>query len=245
MRSAFDKLISGTGLVLAAVLLIGGGLLTWANVYIGDQVDDQLSMQGITMPEGEALAALPEADAAALEEFAGSPLDTGPEAKAYADHYILAHMNAASDGRTYEEVSGEYLSLSDEEKATEEGQALAGLRQTLFMGNTLRGLLLYGAAFATMGTIAGIGADRRLRRGGRPAPARRAGSAARPPGRRGVRAGRSPAGAAAGLTTRLRPESRGPTGGRGTLSILTASATEPVRRSVGRLTVRGARPALT
>ena len=32
MRSAFDKLISGAGLVLAAVLLIGGGLLTWANV---------------------------------------------------------------------------------------------------------------------------------------------------------------------------------------------------------------------
>ena len=35
---------------------------------------------------------------------------------------------------------------------------LAGLRQTLFMGNTLRGLLLYGYAFATMGTIAGIAA---------------------------------------------------------------------------------------
>ena len=58
MRSAFDKLISGAGLVLAAVLLIGGGLMTWANVYIGNQVDDQLSMQGITMPEGDALAAL-------------------------------------------------------------------------------------------------------------------------------------------------------------------------------------------
>ena len=158
MRSAFDKLISGAGLVLAAVLLIGGGLLTWANVYIGNQVDDQLSMQGITMPEGDALAALPEDDAAALEQFAGSPLDTGPEARAYADHYILAHMNAASDGRTYEEVSGEYIALSDEDKASEDGQALAGLRQTLFMGNTLRGLLLNAYAFDTIATIAGIGA---------------------------------------------------------------------------------------
>jgi hypothetical protein len=158
MRSAFDKLISWTGLALAAVLLAAGGLLTWATTFIGDQVHDQLVMQDITMPEGEALSSLPKEDAKALEEFAGSPLDTGPEAKAFADHYILVHMNASSDGRTYEEVSGEFIQLSPEEKATEEGQALGQLRQTLFMGNTLRGLLLYGYAFATIGTIAGIAA---------------------------------------------------------------------------------------
>ncbi|WP_374456692.1 hypothetical protein [Nocardioides sp.] len=158
MRAVLDKLISWTGLALAAVLLIAGGLLTWANTFIGDQVDQQLTQQGITMPEGEALASLPKEDAAALEEFAGSELNTGPEAKAYADHYILAHMNAASDGRTYQEVSSEFLALDDEAKASEEGQALGGLRQTLFMGNTLRGLLLYGYAFATIGTIAGYAA---------------------------------------------------------------------------------------
>jgi hypothetical protein len=155
MRSALDRLVSWTGLALVAVLLVAGGLLTWANVFVGNQVADQLSAQDIVMPEGEALASLPEEDAAALEEYAGSPLDSGPEARAYADHYILAHMNASSDGRTYSEVSSEYLALSDEEKATEEGQALGQLRQTLFMGNTLRGLLLYGFAFATIGTIAG------------------------------------------------------------------------------------------
>jgi len=158
MRSAFDKLISWTGLVLAVVLIAAGGLLTFAHGFIGDQVHDQLSMQGITMPEGDAIADLPEADRNALEEYAGSPLDTGPEAKAFADHYILVHMNASSDGRTYEEVSGEFIQLSDADKATPDGQALAGLRQSLFMGNTLRGLLLYGYAFATMGTIAGIAA---------------------------------------------------------------------------------------
>jgi len=158
MRSAFDKLISWAGIGLVAVLLVAGGLLTWANTYINDQVHDQLVMQDITMPEGDALAGLPKADAAALEEFAGSPMDTGPEARAYADHYILVHMNESSDGRTYSEVSGEFVQLSDEEKASAEGQALGQLRQTLFMGSTLRGLLLYGAAFATMGTIAGIGA---------------------------------------------------------------------------------------
>jgi len=158
MRAVLDKLISWTGLALAVVLLIAGGLLTWANMFIGDQVKDQLTMQDITMPEGEALASLPEADASALEKYAGSALDSGPEAKAYADHYILAHMNAASEGRTYQQVSSEFLALDDEAKASEEGQALGGLRQTLFMGNTLRGLLLYGYAFATIGTIAGYAA---------------------------------------------------------------------------------------
>jgi len=158
MRAVLDKLISWTGLALAVVLLIAGGLLTWANMFIGDQVKDQLTMQDITMPEGEALASLSKADASALEKYAGSALDSGPEAKAYADHYILAHMNAASDGRTYQQVSSEFLALDDEAKASEEGQALGGLRQTLFMGSTLRGLLLYGYAFATVGTIAGYAA---------------------------------------------------------------------------------------
>ena len=85
-------------------------------------------------------------------------MDTGAEARAFADHYILAHMNASSDNRTYEEVSGEFLALDDAAKASAEGQELGALRQSLFMGNTLRGLLLYGYAFGTMGTIAGIAA---------------------------------------------------------------------------------------
>ena len=158
MRSAFDKLISFAGLALVAVLVTAGGLLVWANSFIGNQVHDQLVMQDITMPSGDALTGLPKADANALKQYSGSKLDTGPEAKAFADHYILVHMNEASDGRTYEQVSGQYIQLSDADKATPDGIALGQLRQTLFQGNTLRGLLLYGYAFATIGTIAGIAA---------------------------------------------------------------------------------------
>src|SRR3954451_17591500 len=118
MRSSFDKLISWTGVLFAALLLVAGGLLTWAYFFIGNEVESQLGIQGITMPEGEALESLPAADKAALEEYAGSPMDTGPEAKAYADHYILVHMNAASENRTYQEVSGEYQAMSDADKAS-------------------------------------------------------------------------------------------------------------------------------
>ncbi|HEY0903916.1 MAG TPA: hypothetical protein VGE14_08510 [Marmoricola sp.] len=156
MRATLDKLISWTGLLLAAVLLIAGGLLTWANTFVDDQVEQQLSMQDITMPEKDALETKAQHDA--LDQYAGQKMTTGDQARAFADHYILVHMNAASDGRTYEEVSGEFIALSPEEKASEEGQQLGQLRQTLFMGNTLRGLLLNAYAFATMGTIAGYAA---------------------------------------------------------------------------------------
>jgi hypothetical protein len=158
MRAAFDKLISWTGVLLAVFLLIAGGLLTYAYSYIGNEVDAQLSAQDIKMPEGDALKSLPPADQTALKPYAGSPMDTGPEARAYADHYIQAHMNAMSGGKSYSEVSSAYLAMTPEQKASPEGEKAAGLRNSLFQGNTLRGLLLYGAAFATMGTIAGIAA---------------------------------------------------------------------------------------
>lgn len=164
MRATLDKLISWTGLVLAAVLLVAGGLLTWASSFVGAQVDQQLGDQHITMPAAEAIAgdeALSEADRNALTPFAGQDLRTGDQAKAYADHYILAHMNHSSDNRTYSEVSGEYMGAgcSDPANASEAScQQLGGLRQTLFMGSTLRGLLLYGYAFGTIGKIAGYAA---------------------------------------------------------------------------------------
>lgn len=171
MRSTLDKLISGTGLLLAVVLLVAGGLLTWANVFIGDQVEEQLLAQDIVMPEGPALEGLPAADADALKEFSGSPMDTGAEARAYADHYILAHMNAsgeelAGEPQTYSMASAKArelgAALAENPDATQaqidEATAWSDLKATLFQGSTLRGLLLYAYAFATMGVIAGYAA---------------------------------------------------------------------------------------
>jgi hypothetical protein len=161
MRATLDKLISGAGLLLAVVLLIGGGLLTWAHSFIGDQVHSQLSEQHITMPTNDTgLTALPKADQAALSKYAGQQLTTGPQAEAYANHYIKVHLNEAAGGKTYSEVSGQYIGQCSDPKAaaTKACTDLAGLRQTMFMGTTLRGLLLYGYAFATIGTIAGIAA---------------------------------------------------------------------------------------
>ncbi|HRW17942.1 MAG TPA: hypothetical protein P5181_03755 [Dermatophilaceae bacterium] len=158
MRKTLDKLISWTGLILAVVLLVAGGLLTWASNFVADNVKQQLADQHITMPAAAALTTQEMKDN--LTQYAGQPMTTGDQAKAYADYYILEHMNASSGGKTYSEISGQALAAqkADPQMANPETKKLMDLRQSLFMGSTLRGLLLYAYAFGTMGKIAGFAA---------------------------------------------------------------------------------------
>lgn len=158
IRPALDRLVSLFGAVVVVVLLAAGAGLLYASSFIKGQVHDQLVEQGITMPTSDAYGKLSADDQAALAPFAGQAMTTGAQAEAFANHYIRAHMDAMSDGKTYEEISGEYIAMSDAQKATDEGKALGQLRQTMFMGDTLRGLLLNAYAFGTMGVIAGYAA---------------------------------------------------------------------------------------
>lgn len=159
MRSTLDKLISWIGLGLAAVMLVAGGLLTWASNFVDANVKEQLTAQNITMPDDAGIAGLEaKADQDALKPFIGQTLENGDQAKAYADHYILAHMNKSSGGKTYSQVSGEAMAAAKADPTSHETKQLMDLRQSLFMGSTLRGLLLYGYAFGTMGKIAGYAA---------------------------------------------------------------------------------------
>jgi hypothetical protein len=94
---------------------------------------------------------------------------TGDQAKAYADHFIAVHVKATSGGRTYAQLGTDQnavkAQIADAEKA---GQPTAALetkladltktRETVFKGETLRGLLLNAYAFGMMGKIAGIAA---------------------------------------------------------------------------------------
>ena len=152
MRSSFDKLISWTGIVVAVVLLFAGGLLVWASSFATQNVHDQLAAQQITMPAAAALTT--PAQKAALGQYVGQELTTGAQAKAYADHYIQVHMDEASGGKTYSQISGEYMAALKAAPTAQATTDLGQLRQTLFMGTTLRGMLLNAYAFATLGTIA-------------------------------------------------------------------------------------------
>ena len=146
--------------VVAVVLLLVGIGATWGGTWAHGYVRNQLASQQITMPEGAALAS--DDMKATLTQYAGTPLDSGPKAEAFANHYILAHMNASSDGQTYSQVSSQYMQLANDPAADQaEVQRLADLRQSLFMGSSLRGMLLTAYAWSVVATIAlwvGIGA---------------------------------------------------------------------------------------
>jgi hypothetical protein len=138
-------LLTTGGLVLAAVLLVAGGLLTWGYTFVNNQVHDQLAAQKITMPSGEANAE--PAIKPYLSKYAGQPLTTGAQAEAYANHFIAVHLQGIGAGKTYSQ-------LSAQAQANPTDQKLAGQVATVFKGETLRGLLLNAYAFWKMGQIA-------------------------------------------------------------------------------------------
>ncbi|HVU92889.1 MAG TPA: hypothetical protein VHC23_11675 [Jatrophihabitans sp.] len=152
-RRTFDVIASTIGLGLAALLLVAGGLLTWAHNFVGDEVHNQLAAQKIYFPpKGDpALKELPAADRSAVSKYAGQQLVTGDQAQAYADHFIAVHLKGIGGGKTYSELSAAALKDPNNQK-------LAGQVATMFKGETLRGLLLNAYAFGKMGTIAGIAA---------------------------------------------------------------------------------------
>ena len=148
-RSTIDKLISGTGLVMAIVLLATAGGLLWAHNFIHAQVHDQLAAQKINFPVAgtAALTSLPADDQAKVSQYAGQQLVTGAQAEVFADHYIAVHLREIGGGQTYSQLSTQSLAKPTDQKLADEVQ-------TMFRGETLRGLLLNAYAFDTMALVA-------------------------------------------------------------------------------------------
>jgi hypothetical protein len=146
-RKAFDRVVAAVGVLLAGLLLVAGSLLAWAHHFVSDEVSTQLSQQQITFPAAGSEQLSDPAVAPFLTKYAGQQLTTGEQAKAYADHYIAVHLKAIGGGKTYSQLSTESLANPDD-------AALAGKVQTVFRGETLRGLLLDAYAFGKMGQIA-------------------------------------------------------------------------------------------
>jgi hypothetical protein len=152
-RRTFDALATTAGLVIAAILLVAGGLLLWGHNFVSDQVHTQLAAQKIYFPPaGSApIKALPATDAKAMTAYAGQLMTTGAQAQTYADHFIAVHLREIGGGKTYSQLATASL-------AQPKNAALAAQVQTVFRGETLRGLLLNAYGFWQMGQIMLIGA---------------------------------------------------------------------------------------
>jgi hypothetical protein len=134
------------GAVLFLVLSVGSVLLLWGAGFSHNMVHNQLSEQKISFPP-KGSPGLDPKEFPGLQRYAGQAVDNGPKAKAYADQFIKVHLKGIAGGQTYSQVSAASLASPNDEK-------LAGQVQTLFRGETLRGLLLYAWGWSVVGMIA-------------------------------------------------------------------------------------------
>ena len=167
-RRTIDSVLISFGVVATAVFAVAGGLLTWGHNFSSDYVTNELSSQNITFPSAEELNSEGRTD---LAGFADQRLNTGDEAEAYAS-FIDGHLTGIADGATFADLGAvESAAKADVEAAIAADQpqteidtlqadadAISGQRNSLFKGETLRGLLLSAYAWSTVGTIAGIAA---------------------------------------------------------------------------------------
>lgn len=162
-RRTMDRIVSLIGLGLSIFLFVTAALLNWGYSFADKNVKDQLTAQKIFFPEAgsDSLKALPKEDRDEIEPFAGMQLTTGEQAMAYAQHYIGVHVKGVAGGKTYSQVSSEALAANSAAQADPTNSELAskastlmGQRQTLFMGETLKGLLGNAYAFWQIGQIA-------------------------------------------------------------------------------------------
>ena len=138
-------LVGGIVFVILAVvaLLLGVKLRSLSN-FAHDNVHTQLAAQRIAFPPKGSDALSPK-EFPDLQRYAGQSVDTGAKAEAYANGFIARHLASIAGGKTYAEVSA----AAQQQPANAQLQQQA---QTLFRGETLRGLLLTTYAFDKMGS---------------------------------------------------------------------------------------------
>jgi hypothetical protein len=165
-RRTLDLMFSIGGLGLAVLLLVVGLVLTSNANFANNYVRDQLSEQNITFKTVDALTD-EERQSECLVDYAGQRLTTGKQAECYANDFIGLHLQSTADGMTYAELGEPQSQLrarvgqaeADGDPALPELQQqladVSAQRETLFKGETLRGLLLTSYGFSEFGVKAG------------------------------------------------------------------------------------------
>jgi hypothetical protein len=136
------KLTSLTSIatVAAAGMIVVGALALVGGHYDKQVVHDQLAPQKIFFPKP--------ATNPALATYAGQQVLTGKQAKLYAQKQIGVDLTKVAGGKTYSQISAEWIA------GGMKNTTLASERTTLFMGETLNGLLLGAWGWSVIGMIA-------------------------------------------------------------------------------------------
>lgn len=173
-RRTLDIAFSVGGALFAALLLVLGLVLKDQANFAEGYVKDQLGEQNITFPEEYGRGETDVAGSDCLTEYLGQAMDSGAKAECYANFYIKTHMmhsteDAGYPGETYATLGTITRTLGTELAAAQEGtdqaaideaqakvDAASGLRETMFKGETLRGLLLTTYGFSIFGDRADL-----------------------------------------------------------------------------------------
>lgn len=146
-RKVWDQLVSTAALVVAVVLIVLGGLAIYGGNFGQQNVRDRLAPENVSFPP---LAAMSPEEQAAVGDFAGQQVTTGPQAEAFS-RYIAGHLESVNDGATYAETSSAArVEGLDPDIAAD----LSAKADTLFKGETLRSILLNAYGWWTIATIA-------------------------------------------------------------------------------------------
>jgi len=164
-RRTLDIIFSVGGMALAILLMVLGLVLRSNATFAQDYVHNQLVEQKITFTPAANLSA-EEKQSANLVKYAGQPLTTGKQAETYANDYIALHLSEVNGGKTYSETSNDARALRAQATTAQQNNApnaadldkqataLEAKVQTLFRGETLRGLLLTSYGFSIFGAKA-------------------------------------------------------------------------------------------
>jgi hypothetical protein len=159
-RKSFDKIASVIGLLLAGFLIVIGGILQYGGNFATDQVAAQLEPQAITIPAENGDPKVTDEVKKFFADNGEKIMTTGKQAQMYADHYIGFHMSemptyAAASGANRAAAGALAADPTNAELQVAAKQA-SGMVETVFKGETLRGMLLNAYAFGTLGQIAMI-----------------------------------------------------------------------------------------
>jgi hypothetical protein len=161
-------MIFSAGGIAVAILLVLLGFVFKTNADFADSyVHDQLAEQKINFTAAEFLSD-EEKTSTCLIENAGTPLDSGKKAECYANDYIGMHLKGIGGGETYATIGAiqtkAKTALADATAANASNVAelkadldkITGQRESMFKGETLRGLLLTSYGFSIFGEKAAL-----------------------------------------------------------------------------------------